>query len=510
MDRITIILTIATTITAQTMDIQDLTNNNGYVPIKTGEFRPILYYNKILHIVNLTEYKYTLDVIKENINTLRTTTINNEPLLNTIEKNFELLQAKIDNLHPHFKSKRGLVNILGKGLKLIAGTMDSDDEKEIESKLKSLYDRQTNLTENLVTTTQINDFISLQIQNITSHINHQQLKIEKYLDDFRNILQNKIGTLEDELTYMTQVYQINNDILLFKDHIDDIGQVIFSSKLGIIPSNLLTQTELDLITDFDSYNDIKVSIAYHDKNLIIILLIPRMTEDYLSRIRFEPIPNPLNKSLILDITDVLVDSNNNMFQINVKDKLKKNLIKVNNQCLQNILLFEEAKCPMKTLNDTIVMEIIPGVLVFKNFYSNITHNCNKIKTKQSGNFILKFENCQIETQNKTFMNVNIKIYDKIILPNIVTKIKETGNFSINNLKLESLFIKQLEYENNINTIHNHNRKSTTISLSIDVVIVISIVTICIIFTMKTKQKFVISSEPQSNGGGVTIPRIHII
>lgn len=210
MDRI-LILTLITTITAQTMDIQDLTNNNGYVPIKTGEFRPIEYYSKILHILNLTEYERTLDIITENINALRMTTFNNKPLLDTIDKNFELLQVKVDNLHPRLKSKRGLANIIGKGLKLIAGTMDSDDELEIEDKLKSLNDRQINLTGKLNTFTQVNNFLSLQIQNITNHINRQQYKIGKYLDDFKNILQNKIATLEDEFTYMTQIYQINND-----------------------------------------------------------------------------------------------------------------------------------------------------------------------------------------------------------------------------------------------------------------------------------------------------------
>lgn len=204
------------------MDIQDLTNNNGYVPIKMDEFKPIEHYDKILHILNLTEYEQTVDIIMENIKTLEKTTVDAKPLLDTIDKNFELLRAKIDNLHPHLRTKRGLANIIGKGLKLIAGTMDSDDEKQIEDRLKSLQDNQFNLTENANKLTHINNFISSQIQNITRHINVQQYKIGKYLDDFKRILQNRINTLEDKMTFMTQIYQLNNDISIFKDHIDDI------------------------------------------------------------------------------------------------------------------------------------------------------------------------------------------------------------------------------------------------------------------------------------------------
>lgn len=45
---------------AQTLDIQDLSNNNGYIPIKTGETKTIEHYTKILHIINTTEYERTL------------------------------------------------------------------------------------------------------------------------------------------------------------------------------------------------------------------------------------------------------------------------------------------------------------------------------------------------------------------------------------------------------------------------------------------------------------------
>lgn len=108
------------------------------------------------------------------------------------------------------------------------------------------------------------------------------------------------------------------------------------------------------------------------------------------------------------------------------------------------------------------------------------------------------------------MNVNIRIYDRIILANIITKVKETDNFTLNNVKLESLFMKQIEYKNNLDQIIYHNNKSKTISFSIDVIIILCIVIVCVVFMSKSKQKFIISSEPQSNGGGVTTSKIEII
>ena len=63
--------------------------------------------------------------------------------------------------------------------------------------------------------------------------------------------------------------------------------------------------------------------------------------------------------------------------------------------------------------------------------------------------MIKFENCKINALNKTYTNVNLKIYDTLILPNLITKIKESNNTKLN-MKLENLYLKQLQHENNKN------------------------------------------------------------
>lgn len=265
--------------------------------------------------------------------------------------------------------------------------------------------------------------------------NYQQNTIGNYLTKLKNIIGNKISTIEDEVTFIEHIYQINNDISLLRQHVDDIGQIIFSGKLGIIPTDILTQTELNLISDFDSYTNIKVSIALHDGNIIIILSIPQFSQDPLSMVTFVPIPDKNNKSIQLNHSDVLIDSENNIYRTYIKENLERNLIKINDNCLNNILNFEEANCKMQTFNKQEIVEIIPGILVLKQFNSNISHNCNKVKLKISGNYLIKFENCEINALNKTFTNVKIKIQDKFILPNLITKIKDNSNTTLADIKI---------------------------------------------------------------------------
>ena len=81
---------------------------------------------------------------------------------------------------------------------------------------------------------------------------------------------------------------------------EDIGEVIFTSKLGIIPTDVLNQQELQLIDDFETYTNIKIKVTYLEDNILIILSIPKYSSHSFSKITFEPIPNEVNKSLYLE------------------------------------------------------------------------------------------------------------------------------------------------------------------------------------------------------------------
>lgn len=70
--------------------------------------------------------------------------------------------------------------------------------------------------------------------------------------------------------------------------------------------------------------------------------------------------------------------------------------------------------------------------------TTVEQNCNKANIKIKGNQLIKFRNCKITLQDKTFENFEITIHDKIILPNFATRIKE--NKVVHKLDLNDLFI----------------------------------------------------------------------
>lgn len=261
---------------AQRIEVQDLTNNNGYVTIKLGEVKLIKNYNKTIHIINTTEYENTKDIIKNNIEILKHKSGEIGPIYSTLVHSLQLLESKITNIKPHFKAKRGLINILGKGLKLLAGTMDSEDEKEITEKLEAISQNNKNLIYENNKQIQINEELSDSIKNVTLHIKKQQNLIEQFLNQYNKQMENKIINLEHKIYYMQQIYQINYDINLLLTHLDEIEQIIFTSKLGILTRNILTDKELKSIEDLETLQHIKISVAFWQDQILIIVFISNL------------------------------------------------------------------------------------------------------------------------------------------------------------------------------------------------------------------------------------------
>lgn len=140
------------TLHSQNMETHDLTDNEGYIPIKEDNINIIDHYNRIFY----------------------------QTVPDTMKSNFKSLNRKLDNLTPHFRNRRGLIDGLGKGIKFITGNMDSEDEVEIRAALTNLtYNTDKNSLE-INSVIQVSETLSLQIQNITEHINKQQNIVGKY------------------------------------------------------------------------------------------------------------------------------------------------------------------------------------------------------------------------------------------------------------------------------------------------------------------------------------------
>lgn len=500
-----LLITLSTITNAQFIDIQDLTNNHGYIPIKIKDVKIIDKYIKIIHVINTTQYLETANILQENIHKLANTYTNISPLLDSVNKSMDICKTKIKNLTPKFRQKRGLVNAIGKGLKYVTGTMDSDDEKEIFNKINTLVKNNRDTMTALDEISYLSTSMSDKIFNITNHINNQQKIVQKYVNKFKTEVQNKILDLEDETIFLQNVFQINNDVNLLMDHINEIGLVIFNSKLGIIPSDILTKEEYNFIDGIESYLQTKVSLTYRENFVILTLSVPRFLNESFSEVIFEPLPNNENKTLILNQNTVLIYKNET-YKSNTLEY--KNLEKINDNCLTDIIQNVEPKCNMNITKNQEEREIFPGLLIFKHYQDKIETNCkNPYKLENFKTYLLKFENCIVKTQLRTYENYKINVKEMFILEKFILKIKES-NSSFNDLD-----IKEIHFNETIKIVKHKLLKTTLIHTGSSIGIFIILIALFIIMyfrTQKTKTYIVSSSEPHSNEGGVIITPNKII
>lgn len=103
-----------------------------------------------------------------------------------MEHQLNHLRTELQTLIPHTREKRGLLNIVGTGLKYIYGTMDDNDRREIESQLQVL---ETN-THNAITQSnnqiQINEQFDEQLEKLTTLYSSQMKRIIEQYTEMRN------------------------------------------------------------------------------------------------------------------------------------------------------------------------------------------------------------------------------------------------------------------------------------------------------------------------------------
>lgn len=212
---------LSTMTNRQKLDIRNLNSGNGFVIIRDQQIPVITTYTKILHNVNLSSWIENIEIIEHNINKL-----NHKNDYPTLTYSLIQLQQDIEGLlDNHDRKKRGLVNIVGKGLKILAGTMDYDDELEIKQTLETNEQNTKNLIEGLNEQIKINHNFNEAINNITKHINEQQLEIKSQLTSLGNTINKEFA----EIANMQHAFQIQYDIQLLKDQVKKVKENILMS-----------------------------------------------------------------------------------------------------------------------------------------------------------------------------------------------------------------------------------------------------------------------------------------
>lgn len=466
-------------------------------------------------MIELANYVENINNIKENVATLRSSE-KFKLISKSIETKLKILEDSLNLIYPHFRKKRGLLDIVGSGIKFITGNMDHYDAIEINNKIDVINSNNEQLIKNHNQQIEINHSMIDRFRNITIHINDQQKTIQNFLSTIDNKVVQMNKDAEHKLDYMQYVYQITFDIDTLLDHLKDIAECIKMAKLDIVSKNILSNTELNYVNDkltnqsihIDSleqiYEHLKISAYYNHTNLLFVIKIPKFYPETFKEFLLEPIPNIENKSLDVPHDRILKGNKEAYFEIQkcyIVNKIKYcNLNELKNitddKCFVNVLNNKKSMCNFNKIDhNNEIKQISKNYIIIKNSnHLNVKSNCN-LNRNISGTALIKINNCSIEINGINYVSFNtIFNEDFFIIPLNKLDFKENTHYQ-QKINLETLKEFNIENGNKIEELHTISKINEPTQYSLILLLTATIIIFIVYIRVTNKKIFVTNTVP---------------
>ncbi|CAD7078749.1 unnamed protein product [Hermetia illucens] len=466
----------------QTLVIEKINSEMGYVEIKTDEIELVSNFDIVLHIIHpkdildlITKIELTINSIKPNINK------------NLATYQIESIKSYIRTLIPH-KSKRGLINLGGTAMNWIFGTMDNDDRRNIEKHLTTIDQNTHNLIQNLNQQIKINNNFNKTLNLIRNAVESDRLAISNKINSItvaeeRNFEQN---------LFLEQMIKLD----LIKRQIETIQETISSARTGILFSNILTIEEIrNYDIDFNKLSNIKLGVAkYINDSIVLAIKIPTKTIK-LDKKLLIPIATSDGKQIDQE-PEYIIELNNKTYYYQEAKSLKE-LPPSKNCIVKNNCKF------IKSAQDELI-EIGNDIVILNNMNNvKLNSSCDSRKMILAGNYFINFRNCTLQINDRIFSNKIVKYISKFV-------ILENKYLPQTNAKLtfEEIVYNQEDNIKEIQELKSHKLINSKLNIPIYVIITIVLISITYIYCKHKKFKVKIINRLQENpelrGGGVTL------
>ncbi|KAK0070792.1 hypothetical protein PV325_014064, partial [Microctonus aethiopoides] len=130
-----------------------------------------------------------------------------EGILLRTEFLIQTTQEKLNNLHPHIRSKRGLINIVGKANKWLFGTLDADDEKRYNQAILNLQLNEKNIIKELNLQMSLSKNLIDNYNKTITSLNSNQEKLEHSVNILQASVQSTINNNNHYISFQGVLYQ---------------------------------------------------------------------------------------------------------------------------------------------------------------------------------------------------------------------------------------------------------------------------------------------------------------
>ncbi|XP_062534146.1 uncharacterized protein LOC134203290 [Armigeres subalbatus] len=499
------ILIITSCIAHADIQIHDLTHNPGLLMLQNGNSLIKTGHHKVYHEIDLDKYAPLLDKIHNIINGLKIFP-NFKDMTDLLQDRYLTVVNQFHNLYPKKREKRGLLNFIGTGIKLITGNLDENDLIQINKDINELRRSHNKIIRENNVQVEINRQLQDRINKIITVVNEQQELIKKQIIYARQEVLNKKG-LNQNFTALRQAFKVSHHLEIMKTHFDNIFETIQLARLNVISKNFLEPQELKFVIDRleeqnitllsvdQAYEFLGIRALYNKAKIYFIILVPQIESKPFDNLLLEPLPVG-DREIKLPSTTAITNSDATYFTKGPCQVVEQNticdikdLINVSNdECFSKLLNGLSAKCVFtETVNQNRIKRLTDNLVIIKNATSaNFSTNCQLSSRTLIGTNLIHFSNCSVTIDNQTFSSLEFHhASPALIVPLNGLKIDETHFEPV--ISLERLHKLNLENRKQL-TVLGVDNVSQTYALA--GIFSISIILGCVLLTyivVKAKQ-----------------------
>lgn len=447
-------------------------------------------YLRIIHRINLTEIKQTVNNFEQAIHN----NTSNNPLFSVIEIKLSKLDLALKRISPPIRIRRW--ESLGRAWKYISGSPDAEDLKIINSTFNKLINENSKQIN-------INSILEMRIRNVTNTFN-------SLIDNEQN--------LEYELSQTLDILNLIFKIDQLAHYLEIIEEAVTLARRSIPSSRIIHLEELEFIQHtlsengfaFSSVDDLlNIASAYvmlDTDVLVYVLKIPRIKDTHYTFSVIEPVIKN-NYRIHLPAKYYLRGRNSYVTKTSCaksKGTYVCNLSQLEplTECIQQLVSGGKAACPMERIySNKTIQRVDDGNIIINTLNTTLLSNCTNSERVLQGSFLIQYANCVVKLDNDEYSNNNKEI--KQFIPSTGIKVNPTKLFNQIPLEhLQELHLKHRDHISHLNlTTENIHWKlnifgwMSSLFSSVLLIIIIAITIIIILkFTPKKPIKIKVSRD----------------
>lgn len=397
------------------LTLQPLEPAEGFAEINLGMVQLTTRFDYIIHKIDPDEIRNILESFENN-----TALFQNSTYEGLIKAELEAINNILHTLLPK-RTKRGLIDGIGTGLKMLFGTMDTNDRQFIEQHLELIETNGHEMIDRINRQVHINEYFNNSLRAMKQVIESDREKLKAVIGEIQG-LDTEILKEEVAVRQLLKLQVLHQKVI-------QIQQNVIAARLGFINPGILSKEEIDrLDIRFEKLEGIKMGVAtYQNRLLIFVVKVPSESAET-DRKLIIPIPNK-EKMQVNCEPEIVIQYDNTTWTYEIGKASFE--LKPSKHCVAL------GKCDLVKFRDEKLYEFDENIIIMVNANQSLfSSTCDHRVSNLENHWFIAFHNCSITIGARTMKSMTIAYKQRFVETQHQFVVRTTQKLSFDDLTLQ--------------------------------------------------------------------------